>query len=303
VNVKTLYVGKTKDVFEIEEKDSIGHVGKFVMLFKDTATGYVIDRGKPTESVVFDSGYDIVVGEIPGKGIVDCQFTTYFFSLFKGKDIQTHFIEKLDDRRIIVEPATLFSLENEAEDFEGSANLNNLEVVFRRNYYGSLWRRHPHKKPCSSLNNLVEIYSKGLPNEPDVLMRDDTLVELGVMKLEEISEVKNLTKKIADIISAEFTRRNLHLIDGKIEVGKRKADGKIMVIDEISTSVFRACRGFVPNEKRNCINYKNCVETTYKNGERTIKANNLLTPRQIAEVFGFTYDQKGEIESARVLQR
>jgi len=29
VNVKTLYVGKTKDVFEIEEKDSVGHVGKF----------------------------------------------------------------------------------------------------------------------------------------------------------------------------------------------------------------------------------------------------------------------------------
>ena len=290
--MKPLYVGKTKDVFEIEEKDSIGHVGKFVMLFKDTATGYVIDKGKPTERVVFDSGYDTVVGEIPGKGTVDCQSTTYFFSLLEEKDIQTHFIEKLDDRRIIVEPAMLFSLKNEAEDFEGSANLNNLEVVFRRNYYGSLWRRHPHKKPGSFLNNLIEIYSKGLPNEPDILMRDDTLVELGVMKLEEIGEVKTLTKRVADILSEEFTRRNLHLIDGKIEVGKRKSNGKIMVIDEISTSVLRACRGFVPNEKRNCINYKDCIETTYKNGKRAIKAKNLSTPSQIAEVFGFTYDQK-----------
>jgi len=287
--MKLIYVGKTKDVFEIEEKDSIGYVGKFVMLFKDTATGYVIDKGKPTERVVFDSGYDIVVGEIPGKGIVDCQSTTYFFSLLEEKGVQTHFIKKLDDRRIIVEPAVLFSLKNEAEDFEGSANLNNLEVVFRRGYYGSLWRRHPHKKPCSFLKNLVEIYSKGLPNEPDVLMRDDTLVELGIMKTEEVKELKNLTKKIADVLAEEFARRNLHLIDGKIEVGKRKSDGKIMIIDELSTSVLRACRGFVPDEKRNCVNYKDCIETTYKNGERTIKAKNLLTPNQIAKAFGFTY--------------
>ncbi|MHA1872477.1 MAG: phosphoribosylaminoimidazolesuccinocarboxamide synthase [Candidatus Heimdallarchaeaceae archaeon] len=290
--MKLLYVGKTKDVFEIEEKDGIGYVGKFVMHFKDSATGYIVDKGKPTERVVFDSGYDTVVGEIPGKGIVDRQSTEYFFSLLGKKDIPTHFIEGLDERRIIVEPAVLFSLENEAEEFEGSANLHNLEVVFRRNYYGSLWRRHPHKKPGSSLNNLVEIYSKGLPNEPDILMRDDTLIELGIMKPKEIEEVKTMTKRVADILSEEFTRRNLHLIDGKIEVGKRKSDGKIMVIDEISTSVFRTCKGFVPDEKGNCTVYKDCIKTDYKDGKRTIIAKNLLNADQIAEVFGFKYDPK-----------
>ncbi|MDH5419403.1 MAG: hypothetical protein OEY39_00075 [Candidatus Bathyarchaeota archaeon] len=286
--MEPLYVGKTKDVFRIEEKDGIGHAGKFVMLFKDSATGYVMDKGEPTERVVFDSGYDTLVGEIPGKGIVDCQSTTYFFSLLEKKGVPTHFVEKLDERRIIVEPAMLFSLKNEAENFEGSANLNNLEVVFRRGYYGSLWRRHPHRKPGSFLNNLVEIYSKGLPNEPDILMRDDTLVELGVMKLEEIGEVKTLTKRVGDIVSEEFARRNLHLVDGKIEVGKKRSDGKIMVIDEISTSVFRACKGFVQDHKGNCINCRDCIETTYKDGKRTIRAKNLLTPDQIAEVFGFT---------------
>ncbi|MDH5460900.1 MAG: hypothetical protein OEZ29_02110 [Candidatus Bathyarchaeota archaeon] len=285
--MEPLYEGKTKDVFRIEEKDGVGHVGKFVMLFKDSATGYVIDKGEPSERVVLDSGYDTVVGEIPGKGIVDCQSTTYFFSILEEKGIPTHFIEKLGERRIIVEPAVLFSLKNEAEGFEGSANLNNLEVVFRRSYYGSLWRRHSHRKPCSFLNNLVEIYSKGLPNEPDILMRDDTLIELGVMKLEEIGEVETLTRRVADILSEEFTRRNLHLIDGKIEVGKRKSDGKIMVIDEISTSVLRVCKGFVQDYRGNCINYEDCIETTYKDGKRTIRAENLVTPDQIAEVLGF----------------
>lgn len=290
--MKQIYVGKTKDVFEIQEKDGIGHVGKLVMLFKDSATGYVVDKGKPTERVVFDSGYDIVVGEIPGKGAIDLQSTTYFFSLLEKKGIPTHFIKKLDDRRIIVEPAELFQLENEAEDFEGSANLNNLEVVFRRAYYGSLWRRHPHRRPGTFVDNLVEIYSKGLPNEPDILMRDDTLVEMGIMELEEIEEVKKMTKEIADMLSGEFAGRKLHLIDGKIEVGKRKSDGKVMVIDEISTSVSRACKGFVLDERGNCINCKGCIETTYNNGKRTIRAKNLLTPSQIAEIFGFVCNQK-----------
>ena len=288
--MKQIYVGKTKDVFEVQNEDRIGHVGKLVMLFKDTATGYVVDKGKPSERVVFDSGYDIVVGEIPGKGVIDLQSTTYFFSLLEKKGIPTHFIKQLDDRRIIVEPAELFQLENEATGFEGSAPLNNLEVVFRRAYYGSLWRRHPHRRPGTQVDNLVEIYSKGLPNEPDILMRDDTLSELGVMRPAEIREVKSLAKRVADILSEEFASKNLHLIDGKIEVGKRKSDGKIMLIDEISTSVFRACEGYQTKDEETCIEADRCIRTTYKDGKRTITASNLVTPDHIAEVFGFSHD-------------
>lgn len=288
--MKLLYTGKTKDVFEIEAEDKIDHIGKYVMLFKDAATGYVLDKGKSTEKVVFDSGYDTVVGEIPGKGIVDCQATTYFFTRLEQKNIPTHFIEKLDNRRIIVEPATLFTGKNEAQNLEGSSDFNNLEIVFRRSYYGSLWRRHPHRKPCTSLETLIEIYSKGLPNEPDILMRDDTLTELGIVTTQEIVEIKNLTNQVADILYDEFARKNMHLVDGKIEIGRRKADGKIIIIDEISTSVFRACKGFKPNSQGDCTDYQECMQTSYKDGGRTIKAKNLLNPEQIAKIFGFTYD-------------
>jgi phosphoribosylaminoimidazole-succinocarboxamide synthase len=284
-----LYKGKTKDVFQIEETDKMEHVGKYVMLFKDTATGYILDKGKSTEKIVFDSGYDVVVGEIPGKGIVDCQATTYFFRLLEQEKIPTHFIKRLDSRRIIVEPATLFSSDNEAPNLEGSAPFNNLEVVFRRGYYGSLWRRHPHKKPCTSLRNLIEIYAKGLPNEPDILMRDDTLTELGVMTQGEVEEIKDLTNHVANMLYNEFAKKNMHLVDGKIEIGKRETDGKIVVIDEISTSVFRACKGFTPNSQGDCMNYQKCMQTNYKDGKRTIKARNLLNPDEIAEIFGFSH--------------
>ena len=68
-----LYRGKTKDVFTRPD-------GNLEFHFKDDATGYVID-GKP----VFNSGYDKVVGQIPGKGKISCQFTKYFFELFEEK--------------------------------------------------------------------------------------------------------------------------------------------------------------------------------------------------------------------------
>jgi phosphoribosylaminoimidazole-succinocarboxamide synthase len=288
--LKLLYKGKTKDVYQIEEADKIDHVGKYVMLFKDTATGYIVDEGKPTKKIVFDSGYDTVVGEIPGKGIVDCHATTYFFNLLEQEHIPTHFITRLDSRRIIVEPATLFAKDNEALDLAGSASFNNLEIVFRHGYYGSLWRRHPHKQPCTALKTLIEIYAKGLPNEPDILMRDDTLTQLGIMTPQEIQDVKNLTNHVADLLSTEFAKKAMHLIDGKIEIGRRKTDGKIIVIDEISTSVFRACKGFTPNSHGDCATYRECMQTSYKDGKRTIKASNLLDPDQIAAILGFTHD-------------
>ena len=74
-----VYRGKSKDVFNITEGP---HAGKYRFVFTDKATGY-IENGKP----VFDPGYDVVVGSIPGKGSIACRFATYFFKLLKDKVI------------------------------------------------------------------------------------------------------------------------------------------------------------------------------------------------------------------------
>lgn len=66
-----VYRGKSKDVYNITEGP---HAGKYRFVFTDRATGYM-ENGKP----VFDPGYDVVVGEIPGKGAIACRFATYFF--------------------------------------------------------------------------------------------------------------------------------------------------------------------------------------------------------------------------------
>jgi phosphoribosylaminoimidazole-succinocarboxamide synthase len=64
--VSLVYHGKTKDVFNRPDEYLEFH-------FKDDATGYMLD-GKP----IFNSGYDKVVGQIPGKGEISRRFTKYF---------------------------------------------------------------------------------------------------------------------------------------------------------------------------------------------------------------------------------
>jgi phosphoribosylaminoimidazole-succinocarboxamide synthase len=97
---------------------------------------------------------------------------------------------------------------------------------------------------------------------------------------------KRKTKDVFQI-EPEFEERGLHLADGMIEVGKKQSDGKIMAIDEISTSVFRACKGFSGNGRKDCAATRDCIQSTYKNGRSTIKATNLVSPGQIAHIFWF----------------
>jgi len=224
--MKLMYRGKTKDVYERDD-------GNIEFHFKDTATG-IISEGKK----VFDPGFDNVVGEIPGKGKVSCQFTAYFFELMTKKDIPNHYIRMLDSNVILARPAELLRV----------PGLHNLEFVCRNNAYGSFLRRYSFVNPCKNLNQLVEITTKG---KSDHLINDDVIVELGIMTKDELKDAKNLTKKVLGIVSEEFKKRGLRLVDGKIELGR--IDGKIRLIDDISPDVIRVCRGAKFDKDGNCI--------------------------------------------------
>jgi len=59
---------------------AIAFLRKVPVCFYRCGTGY-FENGKP----VFDPGYDVVVGEIPGKGAIACRFATHFLSCSKPK--------------------------------------------------------------------------------------------------------------------------------------------------------------------------------------------------------------------------
>ena len=270
-----VYRGKSKDVFRITTG---AHKGKYRFVFTDRGTGY-FENGKP----VFDPGYDVVVGEIPGKGAIACRFATYFFRLLKSKGVATHYIDTISDNEMIVEPAVPLSMKAQGPAFPGSAPLSNLEFTWRNNATGSFWRRYPFVRPCKNLHRVVEAWTKG---DSDILITMDALAETGALTRKEIGGSVKLVQKIADIVSKEFASRKLHVIDGKFELGRLKyGDGKIVLIDEISPDVLRVCRGFRPDGDGDCTRFKACTVTGESDGRRTIKNKNQVSAAELVKIF------------------
>ena len=270
-----VYRGKSKDVFNITEGP---YAGKYRFVFTDKATGY-IENGK----TIFDPGYDTVVGSIPGKGAIACRFATHFFKLLKEKGIPSHYIDTIKDNEMIVEPAIPLSMPMESPEFPGSAPLSNLEFTWRNNATGSFWRRYPFVTPCKNLHKVVVVWTKG---DSDILITLEALEETGALTKNEIVQSVELVKNIAEIVSQEFTSKNLHVIDGKFELGRLKyGDGKIALIDEISPDVLRVCRGFNPDKAGNCTLFKQCATTSYSDDKRTIKNKNQVSGAEFINIF------------------
>ena len=278
-----LYRGKTKDVFTRPD-------GNLEFRFKDDATGYMVGD-KP----VFNSGYDKVVGQISGKGEISCKFTRYFFKLFEGKGIPTDFVEMgLHSNVMVVRPARLLGVENQAKNFKGSDEIYGLETVFRNEVMGSWWRRYPSQVPGNKLD-VVEFYAKGKAGEPDVLMVDDALVQLGIMNQKEMETTKSRTKQIGSIMYEEFLKRGFHLVDGKMEWGRDLRTEEIVLIDDLSPDTFRVCEGYDLDERGDCKVNKQCVTTDYRQTSNFVRCSNCF---EFVEVPG---DFKRFIEAKNIL--
>ena len=257
-----VYRGKTKDVYAQSD-------GNLEFHFKDDATGYMVD-----EKPVFNSGYDKVVGQIPGKGEISCKFTKYFFELFEKAGIPTDYVKMGSDSNVmIVRPAKLLGTANRAKDFKGSDEIYGLETVFRNEVMGSWWRRYPSQVPGNKLD-VVEFYAKGRAGEPDILMVDDALVRLGMMSQKEMETTKSRTEKIADIMRNEFPKRGFHFVDGKVEWGRDLKTGEIVLIDDLSPDTFRVCEGYDLDENGNCRVNLQCVTTDYRQTSSFVRCSN-----------------------------
>jgi phosphoribosylaminoimidazole-succinocarboxamide synthase len=272
---KLLYCGKSKDVYEIT---SGPHAGKYRLVFTDRATGY-IENGKP----VFDPGYDVVVGEIPGKGAIACRFATHFFKLLKARGVPSHFIDSPTANEMIVEPAIPLGMPVQAPGVDGAAPLLNLEFTWRNNATGSFWRRYPFVKPCKNVNKVVEAWTKG---DTDILITLEAIEATGAMSMVEIASSVALVRNVAEIVSHEFAANGLHVVDGKFELGRLKyGDGSIVIIDEISPDVLRVCKGYAPDNGGDCTAYPACAVTRCTGGRRTIKNKQQVAAADFIQVF------------------
>ena len=205
-----IYKGKTKDVHALEN-------GNYLLTFKDDVTG---------KDGVFDPGENQVGLQIEGVGLINLKMTTLFFELLQKHQIKTHYI-KTDWAQTALEvlPAKVFG--------------KGVEVICRYRAVGSFYRRYSdYVEEGAKLNSYVEITLKN-DEKGDPLITKDALVMLGVMTGDQYEQIKKSTQDITAIVADELAKKGLELYDIKLEFGY-DPDGKIMLIDEISSGNMRA---------------------------------------------------------------
>jgi len=208
-NLKLLYTGKTKNVYELEN-------GNVLLKFKDDCTG---------KDGVFDPGENAVGLTIEGVGDVNLRMSIYFFEKINAAGIRTHYVSAdLENTTMEVLPAKVFG--------------KGLEVICRHRAVGSFYKRYCDY--CELGQELPAYVETTFKNDAlgDPLVTKDGLVDLGVMTAEQYDSLKAQTQAITKIVADDLKEKGLDLYDIKFEFGY-DAEGKVMLIDEIASGNMR----------------------------------------------------------------
>ena len=195
---RKIYEGKTKILYETDISDYL------IQYFKDDATAFNAAKR----------------GAIPRKGSINNKISAKVFEYLESCGVPTHFVKLVNDREMIVKRATIFPI----------------EVVIRNRAAGSICRRmaltEGHRFDCSLLEYC---YKDDALCDP--LINDYHIRALKLASDEDMARIKELAFYINNLLTKFFLRRDLELIDFKLEFGKFK--GKVILADEISPDTCR----------------------------------------------------------------
>ena len=193
-----LYEGKAKKMFSTDNKDEIR------VYFKDDATAF----------------NGVKKAQIEKKGVLNNSITTMLYELLEKKGIKTHFIKKISDREQICKKVEIVPL----------------EVIVRNVAAGSMAKRYGIEEGTKLKTTVFELSYKN-DELGDPLINDSHAVAMGLATPEELSEIYKMASKINDILKELFLKKDINLIDFKIEFGR--FNGKIILADEISPDTCR----------------------------------------------------------------
>lgn len=226
-----LYEGKAKQVFNTSCADEV------IISFKDDATAF--------NGVKKDN--------IPGKGRVNLAFTRFFFDMLQNQGIKTHLVSFIDDLSFRAKKLEIFQV----------------EVVVRNYAAGSICKRLGFEKGFKFESPLCEFFFK---NDAlgDPLICESHIKAMKLMTDEEIEIVKSTALKISSILSLYLDKKDITLVDFKLEFGKT-ADKEILLADEISPDTCRFWR-------------KGTMESMDKDVYREDKGDLISSYSQLAEI-------------------
>jgi phosphoribosylaminoimidazole-succinocarboxamide synthase len=195
---KRLYEGKAKILWETDSP------GRMIQEFKDDATAF---NGVKHEI-------------ISGKGVLNNQISSHFFTLLNEAGVTTHFVEKISEREMVVDRLEMLPI----------------EVVVRNVAAGSMVKRLGIEAGRRFDPPIVEYYLKD-DDLNDPILSEEHVTALGLTTHEFLAEMKTAALKVNSILTGFLEERGIRLVDFKLEFGLK--DGRLVLGDEISPDTCR----------------------------------------------------------------
>ena len=193
---KTLYEGKAKKIIKGPKKNTL------IQIFKDDATAYNKKKHK-----IFK-----------GKGVLNNHISAYIMQYLKSKRIPTHFEEKLNDREQLIKKCEIIPI----------------EFVVRNITAGSIAKKLGIKEGLKLKKPLLEYYYKEDSLDDPMISRDH-LITFGWATNSELKKIDKMSLQINRHLRNLFFKKNIILVDFKIEFGRLSSNPKkIVLADEIS---------------------------------------------------------------------
>ena len=197
---KKLYEGKAKIIFASPEKNLV------IQHFKDDATAYNNQKKATVE----------------GKGILNNRISEHILSSLKDVGIENHLIKRLNMREQLIDFVEIIPI----------------EFVVRNIATGSLIKRLGIEDGTILKKPLIEFCYKN-DNLGDPLVAREHIYAFDWASEHELESIIKQCFRINDFLQGMFKGIGIKLVDFKVEFGKRKSDGKIILADEISPDTCR----------------------------------------------------------------
>ncbi len=194
-----LYEGKAKLVYSTTDENIVW------IQYKNSATAFNGEKK----------------ADITGKGRLNNEITSLLFSMLTQAGIENHFIER----------------KSETEQLVKKVDIIPLEVVVRNITAGSMAKRLGIEEGVPLEQPIVEFYYKD-DSLGDPLITEDHVQLLKLATPAEVDILKHVARKVNVVLSEFFEKKNLRLVDFKLEFGKTE-DGRIILADEVSPDTCR----------------------------------------------------------------
>ncbi|MGZ4929440.1 MAG: phosphoribosylaminoimidazolesuccinocarboxamide synthase [Halobacteriota archaeon] len=196
--------------------DNIIHVGKAKTVYRtDDPTRYVIKFRD--DITAFDGKRKAA---IPRKGYYNAQISARLFELLESHGIATHFLEMLDDTRMLVKAVDIIPL----------------EIIVRNIAAGSLVRKYPFKEG-QKLKPPVIVTDFKSDSYGDPMINGDLIRALRLATGTQVTLMRERALKVNLVLKEYLEKRGLLLPDFKLEFGT--TDEQLLVADEISCDTCR----------------------------------------------------------------